>query len=166
MDLGRAFISSVFGGLLDLRAEAAAAAGLAGFEPVLTERHVAQPGSVRDALAREIAACDVYVGLFAERRGTVPAAGTQDHRAITEEEFRLAREQGLRCLVFLSRAGAGSREPGLAEFLDAEVTSYEGGLWTRPYDDPASLRRELVAALAALRPRIVLALTRTPAGVE
>jgi hypothetical protein len=165
MLFGRLFVSSVFGGLLDLRAAAAAAAKLAGFEAVLTEGHVAQPVAVREALAREIAACDTYLGLFDRRRGSVPATGTADHRAITEEELRLAREQGLRCLVFLSRADAGSREPALAEFLAREVTDYAGGLWTRPYDGESGLRREIVAGLAGLRPRVVLGID-APAGVR
>jgi hypothetical protein len=47
MDLGRVFISSVFGGLLDRRALAADAARLVGLEPVLTERHVAQAAAVQ-----------------------------------------------------------------------------------------------------------------------
>ncbi|NJL26769.1 MAG: DUF4062 domain-containing protein, partial [Thermoanaerobaculia bacterium] len=44
--LGRVFVSSVFGGMLDLRREAAEAAELLGLAPVLTEQHVAQPGAV------------------------------------------------------------------------------------------------------------------------
>jgi hypothetical protein len=158
MRLGRVFISSVFGGLVDLRAQAAAAARLAGLEPVLTEYQIAQPGPVREALSREIASCDTYVGLFDTRRGSVPDSGTHDHRAITEEELALAREWGLRCLVFLSRAEDGEREPGLAQFLAREVTDYASGVWARYYGTPADLRREMVAALAALRPRVVLAL--------
>lgn len=102
--------------------------------------------------------------LFAHRRGTVPATGTADHRAITEEEFRLARELGLRCLVFLSRAGA--REPGLSEFLDREVSDYAAGVWARPYDTEGSLRREIAAALAAVRPRMALSLGSGPDGLQ
>ncbi|HBL31760.1 MAG TPA: hypothetical protein DD490_33470, partial [Acidobacteria bacterium] len=165
MQLGRVFISSVFGGMLDLREVAAEAARLVGLEPVLTEHHVAQPGAVRDRLTREIAACDTYVGLFDRRLGTVPAGSDEDRpRAITEEEFKLAREQGLRCLVFLSRAAGADREPGLQDFLDGEVTEYRSGLWTRPYTDEASLRREIAAGLAALRPRVVLEIASAPEG--
>ena len=76
MRLGRVFVSSVFGGMLDLRQRAAEAARLLGLEPVLTEEHVAQPGTVRAALAREIARSDTYVGLFDKpkrvgRRGNI-----------------------------------------------------------------------------------------------
>lgn len=129
MQLGRVFISSVFGGMLDLREVAAEAAELVGLEPVLTERLVAQPGAVRAALEHEIAACDTYVGLFDRRRGTVPKGSEEEApRAITEEEFALAREHGLRCLVFLSRAAAADREPGLNDFLETTVTDYRSGL--------------------------------------
>jgi hypothetical protein len=109
---------------------------------VLTEAQIAQPTTVRDALARELGHCDTYLGLFDRRRGTVPPAGTADHRAITEEEFRLARQLGLRCLVFLSRADASAREPALAEFLERQVTDYATGLWTRSYVGETHLRRE------------------------
>ncbi len=59
MELGRVFISSVFGGMLGRRELAAKAAKLMGLEPVLTERHVAQRGAVRDRLASAIWGCDV-----------------------------------------------------------------------------------------------------------
>src|SRR6201992_3448549 len=165
MRLGRVFISSVFGGLLDLRQVAAEAARLAGLEAVLTEHHIAQGGPVRDALVREIELCDVYVGLFDRRRGTVPLKGTLDKRAITEEELRTARELGLRCLGVLSQAKGAKPEPGLTEFLEAEVTEYVSGVWTRPYTRK-TLRRELVAALSAVKPKVVLALARGEGSVE
>jgi|GEM_PF-2819335 len=157
MDLGRVFISSVFGGMLDLRDLAADAARLVGLEPVLTEYHVAQTGTVQERLAKEIALCDTYVGLFDCRRGIVPD-GT-DSRAITEEEFRIARENGLRRLVFLSEIDAADRDPELKAFLDREVSEYSTGVWTRYYKDEAGLAREIAAALSVLRPRVVVTLS-------
>ncbi|MFY9821652.1 MAG: CHAT domain-containing protein [Thermoanaerobaculia bacterium] len=156
MDLGRVFISSVFGGMLDLRDLAAEAARLVGLEPVLTEDHVAQAGTVRERLEKEIALCDTYVGLFDRRRGTVPD-GT-DSRAITEEEFRIAREKGLRRLVFLSEIDAADRDPDLKAFLDREVSNYNTGVWARYYKDETALAREIAAALSVLRPRVVVTL--------
>src|SRR3978361_1614 len=93
MDLGRVFISSVFSGMLDLRDLAADAARLRGLEPVLTERHVAQAGTVQERLAKAIALCDTYVGLFDRRRGTVPD-GTES-RATTGAECRVGRGDAL-----------------------------------------------------------------------
>ncbi|HEX6904040.1 MAG TPA: tetratricopeptide repeat protein [Thermoanaerobaculia bacterium] len=156
MELGRVFISSVFGGMLDLRRKAAESARLIGLEPVETAHHVAQASAVEGTLGREIANCDTYIGVFDKRRGTIPP-GTGD-RAITEEEFRLARELGLRCLVFFSTADSEDREPGLQDFLEKEVGDYRTGVWARPYADPASLTKEIAAALSASRPRVVLAL--------
>ncbi|HSG38355.1 MAG TPA: CHAT domain-containing protein, partial [Thermoanaerobaculia bacterium] len=156
-ELGRVFISSVFGGMLDLRKKAAEAARLIGLKPFLAERLVGQGAAIRDILAREMASCDIYVGMFDKRRGTIPRPET-DEGAITEQEFLLARELGLRCLVFLSNADAKDREPGLQEFLDKVVSEYETGVWPRYYDTPSALTREIVAALSAIRPRIILAL--------
>ena len=56
MQLGRVFISSAFGGMLDLRRCAAEAAELVGLDYVLAEDLVAQRDSVRDSLVREIEA--------------------------------------------------------------------------------------------------------------
>lgn len=162
--LGRVFVSSVFRGMLPLRAQVAEAARRAGLEAVLTENFVARPEAVRGVLAGEIASCDTYVGIFDRLRGTVPASGT-DGRAITEEELRLARELGLRCLVFLSRDEAGTRDPLLSDFLDRHVSDYETGVWARPWSTPDELRREVVAGLAALRPRLALELRREGAGL-
>jgi tetratricopeptide (TPR) repeat protein len=156
MELGRVFLSSVFGGMLALRDLAAEAARLVGLDPVLTEKLVAQDGSVRALLEKEIALCDTYVGLFDRRRGTVPD-GT-DHRAITEEEFRIAKEHGLRRLVFVSEE-ARDRDPELKAFLDREVSEYSTGVWARPYKDEATLAREIAAALSVLRPRVVVTLS-------
>lgn len=156
MALGRVFISSVFRDMLELRKLAAEAARLLGFEPVNTEDHAAQAHNVQDALKREIEHCDTYLGLFGQRRGTVPASSTL---SITEEEFLTARKNGLRRVVFLSDVAPSERDPKLKKFLDSEVTAYSTGLWTRPYKDEASLAREIAAALSVLRPRVVLALS-------
>jgi Domain of unknown function (DUF4062) len=96
MQLDRVFISSVFGGMLDLRDTAARAARLVGLEPVLTEQ-VAQPGSVREALGREIAACDTYVGLFDRRLR--PTAGASSSSTPAASSRRPQQEKGRKLLV-------------------------------------------------------------------
>jgi tetratricopeptide (TPR) repeat protein len=153
MELGRVFISSAFKDMFDLRDAAAEAVRLAGLEPVSTEHHVAQHGPVRDALERDIRLCDTYVGIFDRRRGTVPPG---DVHAITEQELILARELGLRRLVFLSEVKRSKRDLGLNEFLDAEVTAYSSGVWSRYFEDKDALLREIVAGISSVRPRVVL----------
>src|SRR5262245_41164889 len=127
---GRVFISSVFGGFAELRAAAAAAVRLLDLEPVLPERRIALTSSVKEELEQEIARCDAYVGLFGQRRGTVPEhfgeGSGPDALAITEWELQTARRLGLRTLVFTS--GDKTRETGLAEFLKRHVENWERGL--------------------------------------
>lgn len=126
----------------DLRRLAGEAAQRLDLDPVLTEKRPALSQAVKDRLAEEIASCDTYVGVFDRRRGTVPKAKEdkedKDARAITEWEYLQAREHGLRCFVFLSRTDA-DRDPKLTDFLDAEVSDFEKGLWARPYSTPDEL---------------------------
>lgn len=165
MELGRVFISSVFRGMLPLRQLAADATRLVGLEPVNAEFLTGQPNPIGDILARELESCDTYVGLFDKHRGTIPASGT-DARAITEEEFRIARDLGLRRLVFISETGSADRDPELKAFLDREVAEYSSGVWARYYKDEASLAREIAAALSVLRPRVVLTLSGGEGNLE
>lgn len=155
--LGRVFISSVFGGMMDLRELAGEMTRHIGLEPVLAEQIPANPESVRSKLQSLIEGCDTYVGVFDTRRGTVPEGqDAETARAITEQELLYARELGLRPIVFLS--DAEEREPGLQEFLDAEVTDYETGVWSGYYDSPDRLATGIVASLALARPRLRLTL--------
>jgi uncharacterized protein DUF4062/CHAT domain-containing protein/AAA domain-containing protein len=163
MELGRVFISSVFRGMLDLRKLAADAARLVGLEPVNTEDHTAQTGTVQEALTREIERCDTYVGIFDKDWGTVPASGT-DNRSITAEEFHIACEKKLRKLVFVSKKESRSSE--LKVFLDTQVSEFSTGVWARPYKDRASLAREITASLSVLRPRVVLMLSKIGTSLE
>ncbi|MCE7939887.1 MAG: DUF4062 domain-containing protein, partial [Chloroflexi bacterium CFX6] len=69
---GRVFVSSVFGGMLDVRRRVEQACAGLGFTPVMAEDLLAESTDVAGVLEREIARSDTYVGVFARRRGTVP----------------------------------------------------------------------------------------------
>jgi tetratricopeptide (TPR) repeat protein len=158
--LGRVFISSAFRGMGPLRQRVAETARSLGITPVLTEALVGQPESVAEVLARELAACDTYVGLFAWWRGSVPSGVDA---AITEKEYRRARAGGLRCLAFIDDSEEARRDPAFQRFLDEEVRNYHMGVYSRPYATEAQLAAEVTAALSALRPEVVLELGG-PAG--
>ncbi len=158
--LGRLFISSVFGGMADLRQRVEDSARLLGFTPVLAEDLIAQSDDVAFVLEREIAHCDTYVGLFSTRRGTVPDG---EHWAITEQEYLLAGERGLRRLVFLDADGKPERE--LDQFLKGQVHPYRGGVYPNVYHDESELELGVTAALAALRPQLVLWIGRDGDGL-
>jgi tetratricopeptide (TPR) repeat protein len=163
--LGRVFVSSVFRDMLPLRASVADAARRVGLEPVLTEKFVAGPAAVAGVLESEIRGCDTYVGIFGLQRGTVLKDGSAAGRAITEEELRIAREHGLRCLAFVSKDEEKKRKRGLTSFLNREVNQYETGVWARPWESVEELRKEGAAGLALLRPRVVLELTEEGGGL-
>ncbi|HEX4952700.1 MAG TPA: tetratricopeptide repeat protein [Thermoanaerobaculia bacterium] len=159
--LGRVFVSSVFGGMLELRREAAELIRGLGLEPVLMEDALAHDLAVGARLEAELASCDLYVGVFDKESATVPPGG----RSITQEELFQAGRLGLRRLVFYSLVGQGERDADLQAFLDREVGDYRAGVWSRPYADERALRRDLVASLSAARPRLALGLERGPAGL-
>ena len=48
-----------------------------------------------------MAACDLYVGIFAHRYGYVPEHDNPDRRSITELEYRHAQAHGIPRLLFL-----------------------------------------------------------------
>jgi tetratricopeptide (TPR) repeat protein len=150
--LGSVFVSSVFGGMKTLRERVERAARTLGLEPVMSEQLVAQSADVATVLRRTLTSCDTYVGLFSHRRGTVPGG----ERAITEQEFFLARELGLRTLVFIDGEPDGIRDPGLDAFLRVHVHPYRGGVYPNVYADEQELGVQLSAALSSLLPSLTL----------
>ena len=72
----------------------------------------------------DVSACDVYVGIFAQRYGYIPPKNNPKKQSITEREFRKAVRKGKHCLVFLLHEDArwppAHRETGRgAERLEA-----------------------------------------------
>jgi hypothetical protein len=62
------------------------------------ETYVAEPERPLDKCLADVAACDLYIGVFAWRYGYVPS--TYD-RSITELEYRTAIQHDKPCLIFL-----------------------------------------------------------------
>jgi tetratricopeptide (TPR) repeat protein len=68
---------------------------------VKMENYVAADQRPLDKCLADVAACDVYVGLFAQRYGYIPPADNPQQQSITEREFREAVRTGKPCLIFL-----------------------------------------------------------------
>jgi len=49
----------------------------------------------------DVEACDIYVGIFAWRYGTIPEENNPEQLSITGMEYRAARDKGIPCLIFL-----------------------------------------------------------------
>jgi hypothetical protein len=67
------------------------------------EDYVARDDRPLDACLKDVAECDLYVGLFAHRYGYVADDSVRNPQrlSITELELRKAQEMGKKCLVFL-----------------------------------------------------------------
>lgn len=103
---------------------------------IAMEDYVAADQRPTEKCLADVAASDLYIGIFAWRYGYIPQEMNPQHKSITELEYRKSRETGKSCLIFL---------------LDEDVS------WSRKATDEVtgegnhgesikSLRRELVVS--------------------
>lgn len=69
------------------------------------EDYVASEQRPIDVCLKDVASCDVYVGIFAQCYGFIPKTSNPEWLSITELEYREAGEKGKPRLVFLLREG-------------------------------------------------------------
>jgi HEAT repeat protein/predicted ATPase len=72
-----------------------------GHEDIAMEYYAAEDQRPVDRCLADVAACDVYIGIFAWRYGWVPPDENSERRSITEMEYRHAVRMGKPCLMFL-----------------------------------------------------------------
>lgn len=94
----KVFISSTHMDLIDHRAKVAEAVERLGQQGVRMEVFGARPNEATEASLDEVAASDVFVGIYAHRYGYVPS-GSQS--SITRMEFNHARKLGKPMLCFI-----------------------------------------------------------------
>jgi len=94
----RVYVSSTSNDLKEYRAAVISALRKAGHTPVCMEDYPAEDTFPVEKCLRDVAASDLYVGVFAWRYGFVPPGY---ERSITELEYRKAAEVGMIKLVFL-----------------------------------------------------------------
>jgi len=80
------YLSSTYADLKQHRARLAQALRQAHYEVKLMEEYSARDARVEFACTGDVLACDTYVGLFAWRRGYVPAQGNPERLSVTEME--------------------------------------------------------------------------------
>ena len=68
------------------------------------EHAVARDERTVDACLKDVAACDIYIGIFAFRYGYVPRRDNPGEHSITEMEYCHAVACGKPCLIFLAEA--------------------------------------------------------------
>jgi hypothetical protein len=94
----RVYVSSTFGDLRECREKVRLVLQQLGHIDVAMETYVAGPERPTKKCLADVAASDLYIGIFAWCRGYVPPG--QD-RSITELEYRTAVGHGKDCLIFL-----------------------------------------------------------------
>lgn len=97
----KVYVSSTYKDLIDYRRAAYAALRKMRFDVISMEDYVAKDQRTVARCQADVAACDLYVGIFAWRYGFIPEEDNPDNKSITELEYRTAREEGKTCLIFL-----------------------------------------------------------------
>jgi len=109
--VARIFVSSTFRDLEECREKVGIVLRKMGHEDVSMENFFAEDKRPFDKHLEDVASCDLYVGIFAWRYGSI-AYGYD--KSITELEYRKAVETGKKCLIFLLHEEA----PWPIKFID------------------------------------------------
>lgn len=115
----RAYISATFKDLQQHRQIAHVVLKRFGYDDVAMEYYVAEDERPLDKCLRDVAECDVYVGIFAWRYGFVPETDNPKKLSITELEYRKAVELKKPRLLFVIDEDADWP----AKFMDIDRTS-------------------------------------------
>ncbi len=159
----RVFVSSRMQELAPERQAVEAALDDLGVDAWLYEEDAgARPETIEQVFLEEVAAADLYIGIFWKGYG-----------AYTIDEFEHARNLGKPCLIYEKRAGIeGQRDPKLQAFLD-RISRVETGLavgWFDTTDELGELvKRDVARELAEVYRRHRddrLAHTLPPAAAE
>jgi hypothetical protein len=96
--MARVYVSSTYQDLKECREGVRLALQRLHQDDIAMETYVAEPERPVDKCLKDVASCDLYIGVFAWRYGYIPA----DHdRSITELEYRTAVQNNKDRLIFL-----------------------------------------------------------------
>lgn len=142
------FVSSVVGGLEDVRAAAAVAVRKLGMHPILSENAAAAPEPPRRALLDQVAGADYYLLLLGARYGEPGAGG----KSPTEDEYDHAVKNGVPIVPLLQE---GELEPDQREFVERVRGSWGDGVLSGRFRDSEDVGVHVAAALARIQAGIV-----------
>jgi hypothetical protein len=140
MPINKVYLSSTFRDLELFRTAAARSLRRIGKQVIEMEDYVAADERPVDKCLRDVAACDVYVGIFAHRYAFVPEQNNPESKSITELEYRHAMSLKKPCFIFLLAEDAHWQR----KFMD-EVTG-ENGAGIRIAALRAELSKERLAS--------------------
>jgi energy-coupling factor transporter ATP-binding protein EcfA2 len=148
--MAKVYVSSTFQDLQDYQRRVSRTLRMMGHEDVAMEYFIAEDRRPVEKCLDDVAACDVYVGLFAWRYGWQPRKNNRRKLSITEMEYRQALRSGKTCLIFLLDEDAPwprsmmDRDDAQIMRLRAELSEEHGpSLFTSPDDLAAKLTTAL-----------------------
>ena len=116
--MAKIYVSSTFVDLQEYRERVSRVLRQMGHEDVAMEYYVAEDRRPVDKCLADVAACDLYIGIFAWRYGWVPKAKNRKKLSITEMEFRQAVLTSKKCLTFV----LDSKTAWPPDFIDDDKT--------------------------------------------
>ena len=102
----RVYVSSTYADLKEQRAIVCDVLARMRYVPIAMEDYVARDARVTDECLRDVAECEIYLGILAWRYGHVPADDNPQGLSITELEYRQAERLRKPRLVFMLDPGA------------------------------------------------------------
>jgi formylglycine-generating enzyme required for sulfatase activity len=147
--------------LIDLLPERQAVRDVLGGECTVVESYIADERSVRESCEADVAGCDLYIGIFGLRYGSIEPGKQQ---SITQLEYRAALAHNRHTLLFVKDknsiladfhdAVSGENPRELIESFRASVTSgAEGAPRSALFKTPEELKLHVLKALGSLRQR-------------
>ncbi len=109
--MAKIYVSSTFKDLKECRDQVIHLLRRMRHEVVAMEDYTAEEQWPADKCLADVAACDLYVGIFAWRYGFIPPDNNPDNLSITELEYRKAGEAGKHRLIFLLDENASWPRP-------------------------------------------------------
>ncbi len=119
--MAKIYISSTFLDLQEYRRQVSSVIRRMGHEDVVMEYYVAEDQRPVDRCLADVAACDLFVGIYAWRYGWVPSENNPEQFSITAMEYRQAEKTGKPCLIFLLSDDA----PWPKKFMDKDTSPIE-----------------------------------------
>jgi hypothetical protein len=154
----KVYVSSTYQDLKEHREAVHGTLAKMRYNVIAMEDYVARDNRMVDQVLRDVAECDIYLGIFAWRYGYVPPQGNPSGLSVTELEYREAEAKRKPRLVFLVDADA----PWSRRFMDSETGENEQGARIKrlreeltermhsPFTDPRNLALDVAAAVHLL----------------
>jgi len=101
VQVAKIYVSSTYNDLKECREAVYRALRALRHDVIAMEDYVASDQRPLDKCLADVAACEIYVGVFAWRYGFVPDKNNTERKSITELEYRQAVKTGKRRLIFL-----------------------------------------------------------------